>query len=366
MKNRPKKKLLILVIGIMTLIFGVALVLSLNALSEHKRMNETGIETTAVIVRIDYYKIKKGMTGTYGAAEYLDKQGNSHLYENTFPGRLSIGSEVTLVYDSENPDKVVNKDDIVFIRIIVIISGIMVLITLSLLIYCIIFSAGRKDMYCLHQNISDEELSGIVAEYMPKTIERFRKKGGKMVPADKITADPVMENALRSGDPVGGIYQSQKQIYKIGSLYLGAVIKPLDPEIYSESIDLSENAGRTTVPAFMVYTDAPYFKERPADLKRVADAVGGNVSFGIPLSENDLQIINYLSANTSRPFNIGYNGTLSMGHNVYITTVILDKHHLCNAKLSNKLLYVIAAPGQTEYAAVLPAWYYSPFELSVY
>ena len=73
-----------------------------------------------------------------------------------------------------------------------------------------------------------------------------------------------------------------------------------------------------------------------------------------------------LGSGTYRPFNVEYRGMLSGGRQIYISTVMLSKFQLCNQKLCNKLMYIVANPSSTQYAAVLPAWYWPMWELSAF
>ena len=125
---------------------------------------------------------------------------------------------------------------------------------------------------------------------------------------------------------------------------------------------MESGRSRYTVPVFMVYSYDDYFHSHPNDLIEVANRLSGS-GFGTVFSEKDMELITYLSDDTSRPFGLSYKSDMTFGREIVVSTVILSKPNLCNKKLCNKLLY-LAVRGQ--YAAAIPAWYYSTSELSFF
>ena len=336
----------------------------------NKKLEENGVKTQATVIQITSTQRRKGVISKDGIAEYLDEQGNKHYFEG-FVGNAeaNVGSKVNVVYNKDNPDEVIRENPLLIYFVI----GTGVFAALCLFgSFMITFRAKDKlCVSCMQQSVSDEELARIVREYMSQTKNNYLSKKGKNSSFDKIGDDAVLDSQIRQGDPVGELLSTgQKEAREYGELYLCAVIRPTDQNIYSDKMTLSDDpreaaSARSTVPAFVVYGTDGYFEAHPSELKTVASRLAGDV-WGGQFSQQDMQLIDFLKDTSSRPFNIGYCGDLTMGHSVMITTVVLDKLHLCNKKLSNKLLYLLADPQRTKYAQVLPAWYYSMWELCAF
>lgn len=338
--------------------------------SNNKKLEENGVEVSATVVEITGVHTKKGVQSKYGIAEYFDEQGNPHYYDG-FVGNndADIGTEIKVIYNKDNPDEVIKSNPYLFIAVIVfgILAGLSLLGS-----FLITFRAkDRLSVNCMQQSVSDEELARIVREYMPQTKNNYLKNRAKNKSADKIGDDAVLYEQIKSGDPIGEFLSKyQGEVREYGELYLCAVIRPTDQNIYSDKISLSDDprdaaAGRSSVPAFVVYGTDGYFEKHPDELKTAAARLAGDV-WGGQFSQDDMRFIDYLRDPSSRPFNFSYSGDLTMGHSVYVTTVVLQKEHLCNKKLCNKLMYILASPERTKYAQVLPAWYCSMWELSAF
>ena len=360
----------IITIYLLTALFIIIFVILLMMDMNNKMLEQNGVKTKATVTEIVRVERRKRGVSTYGTAEYSDEKGNQYYY-NGFLGNsnIEVGSELDIIYNKDDPNKVIRD--------------------VPQLIYCVIGAAGlaavgifgcfritfrAKDRHCvscMQQSVSDEELARIVREYMPQTYNNYQTKKEKNKSCDRIGDDSVLFLQVKSGDPVGEILSiGQKEARAYGQLHLCAVIRPTDQNIYSDNMTLSGDPGKTTgarstIPAFVVYGTDGYFEAHPSELKTAASRLAGEV-WGGQFSQQDMQFIEYLRNPLSRPFNIRYCGDLTMGHDVLITTVLLDKLHLCNKKLSNKLLYILADPQRTKYALILPAWYYSMWELSAF
>lgn len=359
-----------LYIYILTLAFIAGFIFLLITDMNNKKLEENGVHTQATVVQITSVTSRKGVQSKQGIAEYHDEQGYVHRYEG-FVGNneADIGTKIEIIYSKDDPDVVIKDNP--FLYIAVIVSGILAGLSLlgSLLI-----TFGAKDrlsVSCMQQSVSEEELERIVREYLPQTKSKYLSKRAANRSVDKLGEDAVLDQQIRGGDPIGDIYKTgQKELNDCRELYLCAVIRPTDQNIYSDRTTLSDDprqaaSARSTVPAFVVYGTDGYFENHPSELKTTASRLAGEV-WGGQFAQEDMQLIDFLRDPSSRPFNLNYCGELSMGRRVFITTVILEKNELCNKKLSNKLLYLIADPSRTKFAKILPAWYYSMWELSAF
>ena len=355
---------------IMTILFIGGFIFLFITDSNNKRIEENGVHTQATVIDITSVHTKKGVRSVYGIAEYYDEQGVAHKYDGFLGNNdTEIGSKVDIIYNVDNPDEVIKENPLLIIFVIGfgVLAGIFLILSIAV-------TFGGKDrlaVNCMQQQVSDEELARIVREYMPQTKQKYQAKKSKNKGVDKIGDDAVLLNDILGGDPIGMLMKTgQKEAREFGNIYLCAVIRPTDQNIYSDKISFSDEvmeaaSGRRSVPAFVVYGTDGYFEANPAELKVAASRLAGDV-WGGQFSPEYMQLIDYLRNTSSRPFNVAYKGELTMGHSVMITTVVLDKDHLCNKKLCNKLHYILADPQRTKYAQILPAWYSSVWELSAF
>lgn len=367
MKTKASAKLYIY---LLTLTFIGGFIFLLITDMNNKKLEENGVHTQATIVQITSTRTRKGVQSKQGIAEYYDEQGNIHHYEG-FVGNseADVGKTIEIIYSKDDPDVVVKDNPYLYIAVIV--SGILGGLCL---IGSFLITFKAKDRFavsCMQQSVNDEELERIVREYMPQTKSKYLSKRAANKSFDKLGEDAVLNQQVRSGDPIGELLKTgQKELNDCSEIYLCAVIRPTDQNIYSDRTTLSDDpreaaSARNTVPAFVVYSTDGYYENHPSELKVAASRLAGEV-WGGQFAQEDMQLIDFLRAPSSRPFNLSYSGELTMGRRVFITTVILEKNQLCNKKLSNKLLYLIADPARTQYAKILPAWYYSMWELSAF
>ena len=326
-------------------------------------LKENGITTQAVISEITNVTYKRGHPSTYGIAVYTDENGVQHQFEGYLGDYVDPGDTVTIIYDRDNPDNVVKENPLIFIMILI--SAGMFVFSGFFILMMTVFRFDKKSVKCVHQDVSPEELARIVREYMPQTKNKFLAKHSKNKHFDKLNCDTAMEGMLASGDPLKFIYDNYEQIMSSGDIRIGAVIRPLNNDIYSEMPDIRSSSVETsnvrfTIPVFMVFSYDSFFETNPAALIEVANRLRGS-GFGVNMTEQDISLVNFLSSDRSRPFGVKYRSELTLNRDVVITTVILSKQELCNKKLCNKLLY-LSTSGQ--YSAAVPAWYYSAWELS--
>ena len=348
------------------LIVGIGLfVWAYMANTNYENLMANGVKTDAVVTEVTEVKYKKGNPSTYGIAVYRDETGSEHSFDGYLGDYINVGDKVTIIYNKDNPDEVVKENPWIFMMYVI--SGGMIVFCGGMLLLLTFWRMDKKSVSCVHQSVSPSELTRIVTEYMPQTKQKFIKERSRNKHFDKLGYDAVMERSIQMGDPVKQIYDNYKLIMSSDNIRLGAVVRALDRDIYSDMTDvLSESMetgrSRYTVPVFMVYSYDDYFHSHPNDLIEVANRLSGS-GFGTVFSEKDMELITYLSDDTSRPFGLSYQSDMTFGREIVVSTVILSKPNLCNKKLCNKLLY-LAVKGQ--FAAAIPAWYYTMWELSAF
>ncbi len=348
------------------IIVGVGLLIwSVIAVTNYNNLKDSGITVQASVEQIDKVTYKKGHPSTYGTAVYYDENGGRHSFNGYLGDFVDIGDKVSLIYENGNPDNVVRENPA--ISWMFWISGGLIVFCGGLLILLVLFRKDKKRISCMQQAVPPDELARIVREYMPQTKQKFIAERSKHKLLNKPGCDTVLQQMIDSGDPIRQIYDNYNEIISSNDIRLAAVVRVTDRDIYSPMQDImseSVESGRSrlTVPAFMIYGEDDYFNEHPNELIAAAERLSGK-QYGTVLSQEDSECMGFLSDNRSRPFAVRYCSELTRNRTVILNTVILSKPALCNQKLCNNLLY-LAVSGQ--YAAVIPAYYYTLWELSAF
>ena len=345
------------IVSIGLLIWGIITNVQYNDLKEH------GITTQAVITEITSVTYRRGHPSTNGIAVYKDENGGEHKFEGYLGDYVDPGDTVTIIYDKNNPDTVVRENPLLSM-IIWIAAGMMVFSGFFILMMTV-FRFDKKAVKCVHQDVPPQELTRIIQEYMPQTKKKFLSKHKSNKHYDRLGCDDTLQKLLDSGDPLKMVYDNYESIMTSGDIRLGAVIRPISNDIYSEMPDIMSSSVDTesvhfTVPVFMVYSNDDYFNTHPNELIEIANRLSGS-GYGLNLTENDTSLISFLASDRSRPFAVNYRSEMTFNREVFITTVVMSKQAICNKKLSNKLFYLTLSG---KYAAIIPAWYYSMWELS--
>lgn len=356
---------------LMTIILCVGCIIVFPQYIGKQNTYNSGIHTQAKIIDIE--SRRGSQQSTTGTAEYIDKYGVTHEYYGFLGYNLIYGDYIDLVYDEDNPDNAVlgNSANNVMGIIVTVFLGLLTAGFLFISIMITFFTKGKKQIVCAHVDVDNEELARIVRDYMPQTRSKFLERRMRNKRIDKLGSDTIVERMLAAGDPIKGIYDNYRTVIENGDIYPCAVIRATDNDIYNQLIDInspSVNSGlsRFTVPIVVVYSTDNYFTENPSELKKIADNFVNPKYDDKGIGDAEIDLINAIQNNNKRFFNFKYRGALSNDRDVFIATVILDKFHLCNAKLCNKFMYIVANPAQTQYAAILPSWYYSLWELSAF
>ncbi|MEE1056266.1 MAG: DUF3592 domain-containing protein [Acutalibacteraceae bacterium] len=350
-----------------TLFFIIAFAVVLGIHIHQQNLYNSGVEAKATVISVDAKRASQ--QNVTGSAVYTDENGNEYIFKGFLGGNVSVGSEITVHYDKNNPEDVIVPNSAFLIGAIVL--GIFSAICIFLCVMLFFFSKTDKQAVCEHINVGNDELARIVQEGLPVTKQNFIEKREKNKRIDKLGQDIVIDRMIMAGDSIKEIYNNYQYVMENGELYLCAIIRPFDNDIYNQLISLDDDridtgAARYTIPAFVVYSTDEYFISHPWELKQIV-ANFMYISYDNNIAnENDMMYFNAVHDNNARLYNVQYCGALSNNRNVLITTVVLDKNHLCNARLSNKLLYIVANPTQTKFSAILPSCYYSTRELSAF
>ncbi len=332
---------------------------------DYSSKKNNGVNVQAAIEQVDYIRYKNGHPSVYGTAVYADSSGQLHRFNGYLGDFVDVGDKVSLIYEKDNPGSVIRENEA--LPWLPWVGGGMVLFCGAGLILFTFFRFDKKAVRCMQQTVSPDELSRIISEYMPQTRKKFITERSKNKHFDKLGCDTVLQRMIDSGDPVKQVYDHYQETLLSDDIRLGAVVNVTDRDIYSEmkdinSEDIENGYSRFTVPVFMIYGEDEYFNYHPNELLEIASRFSG-AGFDFALDQQDSQFVEYILNRSSRPMGVRYQGHITNGRTVILTTVILSKSNLCNKKLCNKLLYLSV---NGKYAAAVPAWYYSLWELSAF
>ena len=205
MSKRGSAILLVIAAIVVTGIFGYLL----NDLIHFNYIKETGIKTKATVIAVTSTAIHNRHISKSGIAVYYDKEGYEHEYHGYIGSSgTGKGDTIDIIYDKDNPDEVIKQGDELWLQISTVVSGTVSLAMIIFTVWAITHRIDKKQIRCVHQNVTNEELARVVREYMPQTREKFAKEKKKNRRIDKVTADEYVENMLRSGDGLVNFYNN--------------------------------------------------------------------------------------------------------------------------------------------------------------
>lgn len=80
------------------------------ALQQNAKM-DNGVLTEAGIIQKTKTEYNRGHSRVYGIAVYTDENGEQHTYEGYLGSSVDTGDRITLIYDRDDPDSVLIKDE---------------------------------------------------------------------------------------------------------------------------------------------------------------------------------------------------------------------------------------------------------------
>ena len=70
-----------------------------------------GVYTEAEVTRKTHTEFNRGQRSVYGIAVYADENGEQYTYEGYLGSSVDTGDRITLIYDRDDPDSVLIKDE---------------------------------------------------------------------------------------------------------------------------------------------------------------------------------------------------------------------------------------------------------------
>lgn len=190
-----------------------------------------------------------------------------------------------------------------------------------------------------------------------KTTENWTFDYNKTIQYFQNNREYQNKNALEAPD---WIYQSkdamrilfdpfvQRKFYKEGKIAIGALVQA--------NILLYEK-NKISCPANYIYTTDPYYINNPEELENIAGALyqtKGDYGYRPTIQK----LADLLADETERIFAYKLPRDITEGRDVYFTTVFVQREHLPNNILEDKICPMLVLEGQTPDAYILPKWYW--------
>ena len=179
-----------------TLLFVIAFAVVLGIHIHQQNLYNSGVEAKATVISVDAKRASQ--QNVTGSAVYTDENGNEYIFKGFLGGNVSVGSEITVHYDKNNPEDVIVPNSAFLIGAIVL--GIFSAICIFLCVLLFFFSKTDKQAVCEHINVSNDELARIVQECLPATKQKFIEKREKNKRIDKLGKDIVIDRMIMAGD----------------------------------------------------------------------------------------------------------------------------------------------------------------------
>lgn len=152
-------------------------------------------------------------------------------------------------------------------------------------------------------------------------------------------------------DELNKIYEKQKDFWEHGRIAFGCVVQA-NKRLFSMG-------NSYNCPANFIYTYDEYYYENPDKFHELAHDI-----YCLKESENELSaekkyISELLFSEYKRDFHIPVPDSMTEGHEVFLTTVMVDRDHIPMHKLCNFFYPMLTLENDSPDAIILPVWYWS-------
>ena len=175
-------------------------------------------------------------------------------------------------------------------------------------------------------------------------------KGNKKVMKMNMLKKPKWLKRYKK-DELHKIYEKQNDFWEYGKIALGCVVQA-NTRLFS--IGNSDNC-----PANFIYTYDEYYYENPEKFHALAHdiySLKGAEEFD---TDEEKYISNLLLSEYKRDFHISVPQSMTEGHEVFLTTVMVDRDHIPMHKLCNFFYPMLTLENDLPDAIILPVWYWS-------
>lgn len=155
-------------------------------------------------------------------------------------------------------------------------------------------------------------------------------------------------------DELNRIYEKQDDFWSYGKIAFGCVVQA-NTRLFS--MGNSDNC-----PANFIYTYDEYYYENADKFHELAHNIYSLKESGSyetdELSEEEKYISHLLLSEYKRDFRIAVPQNMTEGHEVFLTTVMVDRDHIPLHKLCNFFYPMLTLENDSPDAIILPAWYW--------
>ncbi len=155
-------------------------------------------------------------------------------------------------------------------------------------------------------------------------------------------------------DELHGIFRHQESIRREGKIVWAAVVQANSLLFRDDGIDC---------PASIIYSQDPWFDDRPEQLSLIARALFA-LKGTTPRNPVALRFANMLTNEMDRAMGLKAPTALSQGRDVFHSSIVLPRKHLPHRVLSGSYMPVFLDQGGSGEVILVPAAYWPPFLLS--
>jgi hypothetical protein len=144
-------------------------------------------------------------------------------------------------------------------------------------------------------------------------------------------------------DELKRVYNDRKLILQQGRLVLG---------VFIQANSLLYQPGTADLPAFILWSEDPYFLETPAHLRELARELG-NLKGTSPTG--DMAEVTALVTNElARPLGYRMPASFGEGRPLWMTTLMVFRRHLPSGFITSGLVPLLVRPEESPVALILP------------
>lgn len=152
-------------------------------------------------------------------------------------------------------------------------------------------------------------------------------------------------------DELNKIYEKQKDFWEHGRIAFGCVVQA-NKRLFSMG-------NSYNCPANFIYTYDEYYYENPDKFHELAHDIYCLKESEDELSAEKKYISELLFSEYKRDFHIPVPDSMTEGHEVFLTTVMVDRDHIPMHKLCNFFYPMLTLENDSPDAIILPVWYWS-------
>lgn len=151
-------------------------------------------------------------------------------------------------------------------------------------------------------------------------------------------------------DELNKIYEKQKDFWEHGRIAFGCIVQA--------NIKLFSMGNSYNCPANFIYTYDEYYYENANEFHKLAHDIYCLKESEDELSAEEKYISELLFSEYKRDFHIPVPDSMTDGHKVFLTTVMVDRDHIPMHKLCNFFYPMLTLENDSPDAIILPAWYW--------